>query len=139
MKSTDDLKHEIICASDIVDFLDKNRDELQFGGLPERLKEWLEVKACKKSDVIRRSGLNRVYVYQIFSGLKRPSRDKLIAIAFGFSMTLEESNRLLRQAGYAELYPRDIRDAIIIKSIDQRVSIIDCNELLYDHQIEVLE
>lgn len=139
MKTTDELRHEIQAATDIVDYLEANREEIHSGGLPERFSEWLAAKGCTKSDVIRRSGLNRVYVYQIFAGLKRPSRDKLIAISFGFAMDLDETNKLLKQAGYGELYPRDIRDAIIIKAVSQRNSIIDCNEMLYDHEIEVLE
>lgn len=139
MKTTDELTNEICRASDVTDFLNKNQNELQQNSFKGSLKEWLEAKRCTKKDVIRRSCLNRAYVYQIFSGLKMPSRDKVIALAFGFDMDLAETDRLLKQAGYRELYARDRRDALLISAISHKKSIMDANELLFDHEIECLE
>ena len=139
MKTTDELTNEICKASDVTDFLNKNQNELQQNSFKGSLKEWLELKQCTKKDVIRRSSLNRAYVYQIFSGLKMPSRDKVIALAFGFDMDLTETDRLLKQAGYRELYARDRRDALLISAISHKKSIMDANELLFDHEIECLE
>lgn len=139
MKTTDELTNEICRASDVTDFLNKNQNELQQNSFKGSLKEWLELKQCTKKDVIRRSSLNRAYVYQIFSGLKMPSRDKVIALAFGFDMDLAETDRLLKQAGYRELYARDRRDALLISAISHKKSIMDANELLFDHEIECLE
>ena len=139
MKTTDELTNEICKASDVTDFLNKNQNELLQNSFKGSLKEWLEVKQCSKTDVIRRSSLNRAYVYQIFSGLKMPSRDKVIALAFGFDMDLTETDRLLKQAGYRELYARDRRDALLISAISHKKSIMDANELLFDHEIECLE
>jgi len=89
--------------------------------------------------VVRRSNLNKAYVYQIFLGKKYPSRDKVIALAFGLGLDAEETQMLLKQAGYRELYPRDPRDTLLLYAISQKMTIIDTNELLYDHNIEVLE
>lgn len=139
MKTTDELIHELCEASDVVTYLEQNQDELQSHAFSDCLNEWLHSKGCSKRDVIRRSGLNRAYVYQIFLGLKTPSRDKVIALAFGFAMDLPEANTLLKQAGYRELYARDRRDALLISAISHGKSILNANELLYDHQVECLE
>ncbi len=88
---------------------------------------------------MRRSNLNRAYVYQIFLGKKYPSRDKVIALSFGLGLDAEEMQTLLKQAGYRELYPRDPRDTLILFAINQNMNILTTNELLYDHNIEVLE
>ncbi len=139
MKSTDELIHEIKTSTDILDYLEKNSGEMQVDSLPEYLKDWLRRKGLSKADVVRRSNLNRAYVYQIFLGRKYPSRDKVIALAFGLGLDSDEAQTLLKQAGYRELYPRDPRDALLLYSLSRGETILQANEALYDHNIEVLE
>lgn len=139
MKTTDELAHEISRSDNILDYFAENRGEMQIDSLPEYLERWLKRKDCTKADVVRRSNLNKAYVYQIFLGKKYPSRDKVIALAFGLEPDEKEVQVLLKQAGYRELYPRDPRDALLLYAIGHHKGIIDANELLYDHNIEVLE
>lgn len=139
MKSTDELTHEIRNAADILEYLKENRQEMMLQSLPESLEAWLKNKGITRADVVRRSNLNKAYVYQIFSGKKYPSRDKVLALAFGLGLDVEEAQALLKQAGYRELYPRDPRDALLLFAIGQGKSILEANELLYDRNIEVLE
>ena len=139
MKTTDELAHEISQSDNILDYFAENRSEIQLDSLPEYLDKWLKQKNCSKADVVRRSNLNKAYVYQIFLGKKYPSRDKIIALAFGLELDEKEVQVLLKQAGYRELYPRDPRDALLLYAIGHHQSIINANELLYDHNIEVLE
>lgn len=139
MKTTDELAHEISRSDNILDYFAENRGEMQIDSLPEYLERWLKRKDCTKADVVRRSNLNKAYVYQIFFGKKYPSRDKVIALAFGLKLDEKEVQVLLKQAGYRELYPRDPRDALLLYAIGHHKGIIDANEILYDHNIEVLE
>lgn len=139
MKTTDELAHEIKHTTNILDYLEQNRDEMQLNTLPECLNTWLQKKNLSRADVVKKSNLNKAYVYQIFSGKKYPSRDKVIALAFGLWLDVDETQCLLKQAGYRELYPRDPRDALLLFAIEQKKNIINTNELLYDHEIEVLE
>lgn len=139
MKTTDELAHEICRSDNILDYFAENRGEMQIDSLPEYLERWLKRKDCTKADVVRRSNLNKAYVYQIFLGKKYPSRDKVIALAFGLELDEKEVQVLLKQAGYRELYPRDPRDALLLYAIGHHKGIIDANEILYDHNIEVLE
>lgn len=139
MKTTDELAHEICRSDNILDYFAENRGEMQIDSLPEYLERWLKRKDCTKADVVRRSNLNKAYVYQIFLGKKYPSRDKVIALAFGLKLDEKEVQVLLKQAGYRELYPRDPRDALLLYAIGHHKGIIDANEILYDHNIEVLE
>ena len=54
-------------------------------------------------------------------GKKPQNRDDFIKIAFGLNMDLEQTNRLLTKYGsYAELYPKDLYDAIVIYVINRR-------------------
>ena len=70
-----------------------------------------EAHGLKKSQVIRASGLNPTFCYQIFEGARRPGRDSAIMLAFGLGCSLVEA---LRLAGASELWSRNRRDAIII-------------------------
>ena len=139
MKSTEELINEIKQSRNILDFLERNHAELKIKKLPEYLNEWLKIKNTTKARVIDRSLLNKAYVYQIFQGKKYPSRDKIICLTFGFEMTVEETQTLLKQAGYQELYPRDPRDALLLFAIEKKMNILDANFLLYDHNELVLE
>ena len=103
------------------------------------LGSWLKQKRLTRAQVVRRSNLNRAYVYQIFSGRKYPSRDKVIALAFGLGLNAAETQTFLKQAGYRELYPRDPRDALLLFAFGKGMTLIDANNLLYDHKHKLLE
>ncbi len=137
-KSTGELIHEIKNATDVEDYLIENKQYL----LTRDLSEYLNMLLCKrdirKADVARNSLLDRVYVYQIFSGRKVPSRNKLIAISFGLHLSDEETNTMLKLSGNRELYARDERDAIILFALQREMNISDTNELLFNHGLEVL-
>lgn len=138
LKTTDELCHEIKAATDIEDFLSKNRENMLTGTLAGHLGALLSQKGMSRADVVRNSLLDRAYVYQIFSGERMPSRDKLIAIAFGLCLNEEETQKLLKLSGNRELYARDERDALILFSLQRGKSIFETNELLFSHNLAVL-
>jgi len=106
--------------------------------LSEYLEDLIERKNLKKVDVICKSGFERSYAYQIFSGKKIPSRDKLLTLAFGMKLTFEEVQDLLRENGYAELYPKNKRDNIIIFALYKGQSVLELNESLLMMNEELL-
>ena len=136
-KTTDELKNEICAARDMDKFLKSNNNEFSSEQIGERLCELIKEKGLKKSEVVARSGLNRIYAYQILSGKKKPSRDKLISFGFGLQLSLEEMDKLLLFSGYAQLYARNKRDAIIIFAIQNRKSVFAANEMLYDNGFDI--
>ena len=130
-KSTDELNHEIRNATDMEDYLKRNKGNMITSSLSEQ-------KGIKKADVVRGSLLDRAYVYQIFSGEKTPSRDKLIAIAFGLKLSDDETQKMLKISGNRELYARDKRDALILFALQHKKTIWYTNELLFSHNLTVL-
>ena len=93
--STDDLEHEIKTVTDIEDYLIKNKTYMLSHNLSDHLNMLLIQKGVSIADVARDSLLHRTYIYQIFSGKKTASRDKLIAIAFGMHLSAEETQTML--------------------------------------------
>lgn len=138
-KSTRELFDILKSDVDIADYLKSNRIEFMNIDLRDYLNGLLEEKGIEKSEVIRRSGLDRTYAYQIYSGLKKPSRDKLLALGFGMGMNLEEIQVMLQVARYPTLYPRDERDSVIIFGIHHRSSIQEVNELLYEMKMSIIQ
>ena len=138
IKSTDELSHEIKAARNIEDYLKKNKDHMIMTNLPEHLNMLLSLKKLKKADVVRASLLDRTYVYKIFAGEKNPTRDKLIALAFGLHLTDLETQKMLKLSGNRELYARDERDALILFSLQQNKTIFELNEMLIDHELVIL-
>lgn len=106
--------------------------------LPEHLRLLLKQKGMRRADVARGSLLDRKYIYQIFDGTKTPSRDKLIAMAFGLRLSVEEAQTMLKLSENRELYVRDRRDAIILFALQRNMSIFETNDLLYEYRYAVL-
>ena len=110
--------------------IDETHNFLSTITLAEYLSELIEEKGLKKADVIFQSRIERSYAYQIFSGKKMPSRNKLLALAFGMKLTFEEVQDLLKINSYAQLYPRNNRDNIIIFALYKEQNILELNESL---------
>lgn len=90
----------------------------------------LEQHHLTKSQVIRDSGLDRTYAYQIINGTKAPGRDKILALSLSAGFTLKETCKLLEAAKAGILYSRSSRDAVIIYGIQHRLGVMKVNEML---------
>ncbi|MEG1270569.1 MAG: XRE family transcriptional regulator [Ruthenibacterium sp.] len=106
--------------------------------LPQALAAFLQRKHITKADAIRCSMLNNIYAHQIFSGLKTPSRDKLLLLGFGMNLTFDEMQTLLKRQGYAQLYAKMSRDAFIIHAFLHTTPILELNTQLYEHELKTL-
>ena len=131
-KSTGELFTELKEEKNIGDWRERNREEF-IAPLNEFLEKILREKNLTKQEVIYRSGLNREYVYHIFSGNKKnPSRPKVLALAIAMNLNLDEVQYLLRYARQGVLYPRNQWDSVIISAIEQNLSVWQTNELLHN-------
>ncbi len=139
MKSTDELAHEIKTVTNIEDYLSTNKMYLIKDSLSSHLHMLLAEKGLRRADVIRDSLLGRAYVYRIFAGQKIPSRDKLIALAFGMHLTDEETQKMLKLSGNRELYAKDERDALILFALQREMTVMETNSLLFDHRFSILD
>ncbi len=129
---TEDLKEGLIKTDDLDAFLSQNSDSFDETDAQELLRSLLERSGLSKAELARRSGVSEVYVHQLFSGIRHPSRDRLICLALGMSVTLEEMQELLRRLGHAELYAKEKRDAIIIYGIAHGQTLQELNDNLFD-------
>ena len=126
---TEEVLQELLDAPSLDAFVDGR--EFPAETLAESWERMLEKKHLKRSRVVRMADLNETFGYQIFTGARNPSRDKVLQIAFAMALTLRETNRALRAAGTSSLNPKCRRDAIIIFCIGQGCSLQKVNEELY--------
>lgn len=126
---TEELLDELLEAPSIDSFIERHNEPART--LADYLNKLLEAKRLKRSQVVRMANLNETFGYQIFTGARNPSRDKVLQIAFAMALTLRETNRALEAAGVSSLYSKDRRDAIIIFCLDRGCSLQKVNEELY--------
>ena len=132
MKNTDDLIKDLESARNIDDYISSNKIHFADISLSDYLHKLLKEKKLIKADVIKRSELQQNYAYQIFNGVKNPTRDKVLCIAFGMGLNLAETQQLLKSCGLPFLYAKHKRDSIIIFAVNKQLNLIQTNELLYD-------
>ena len=130
-KPTDELMDALNQSSSIEEYINNEQDYMIDSTISDYLNQLLNEKSLKKSAVIKNSELNEIYGYQIFSGKRITSRDRLISIAFGMGSSLDEAQALLKYAGFAPLYPKQKRDSLLIWGISHQFSIYQINDLLY--------
>ena len=138
MKQTDSLKQELMETSDLDKFLSENKESFDSDDCSAALQEFFEGKDFSKAELARRSGMSTVYLHQIFSGKRKPSRDRLICLCFGLECSLEAAQTLLKKAGFLALYPKNRRDAILIYSFSRGLSLQETNDKLFQENEETL-
>lgn len=131
-KKTDDIRKELTEAPDLNEYLSENQAYFSSESVQELLNELYQKTDLTKAELARRSGVSSVYLHQLFAGKRNPSRDRLLCLAIGMGSTFEDTQRLLRQSGFTELYARDKRDAIILYGITHQQKLQEVNDALFD-------
>ena len=137
-KDTTKILEELQLSPDFRSFYHENRDYLVSQTLAQLLEQLLDEKGLKKSQVIKNAELSEVYGYQIFSGIRIPDRKKLLALAVGMCLNIEQTQKLLKCAGYPPLYAKLPMDSIVLFGLCKGLGVVEINELLYEYELETL-
>ena len=137
-KDTTEMLRELETCEDFTAFYRENSDSIIKKQLSEYLEELLLAHGIKKKDAIKNAEINDIYAYQIFSGTRIPERSKLLNLAIGMQLTLDEVQNLLRCSGYAPLYVKKEFDCIIIYGICKKLKITEINSILYEFSLDTL-
>ena len=138
MKETGDLQEGLMEAPDLGQFLEENQENFAQIQAFEILNEFFLKKRISKSVLAKRAGMSEVYLHQVFSGKRNPSRSRLICMCIGMQATLEETQELLKLCGCAQLYPKNKRDAIILFGITHGKDLFEINDTLFEEEEETL-
>ncbi len=138
VKDTTKIVEELGLCDNFNTFYNENKSYMVKEDLSALLDKLIKKYDLKKSQVIRAAEMSEVYAYQIFSGLRVPERKKLLCLAVGMSLNLEEVQTLLKCAGYSPLYVKLPFDSIILYGVCKKLSVVQINELLFEYGLETL-
>ena len=137
-RKTDALLKNILSAKDFNEVLSANSEAFVEKSISEYLQDLCRKRGMIPEQVIKKSQIDRTYGHQIFNGTRLPSRDKLLMLSFGFELSLDETQELLKTAGKSILYPKVKRDAAIIYRISHKMNIMDVQYLLTSVHLPLL-
>ena len=137
-KDTSRIVEELGLCPDFKTFYRENKDYMVTDSLSVLLGRLLEQKGLKKVQVIKNAELSEIYGYQIFSGVRAPERKKLLCLAVGMGLNIDEAQQLLKCAGYSPLYAKLPFDSSVLYGLCKAMSVVQINELLYEYGLETL-
>lgn len=137
-KNTDTLQQELMSTNNLDRFLTENDASFRDVPLQEAIQRIFDEKGMSKAQLAKQSGISEVYLHQLFSGRRFPSRSCLLCLCFGLGATVDEAQSLLQQARHAPLYSRDRRDAIIIFALSHHMTLFEVNDKLFTENLDTL-
>lgn len=129
-KKLDEILSNIDNESEMKKFMDNPKVTENFNSFLEYFHSLSKVTKIPDPEMIKRSGIEKSYYYQIMKGTKTPGRDKILRLCIAAGLTLRETTRALQISKEAILYSKNRRDIIISVAINQKASVIDTNILL---------
>ena len=137
-KSTDQLQQVLMSSNNLDRFLSENNENFRDTPLQLTLQRLYTTTGLSKAALAKQSGISEVYLHQLFSGCRFPSRNRLLCVCFGLGASVEDAQGLLRQARHAPLYTRDRRDAIILYGLSHSMTLFQINDKLFTEKLDTL-
>ena len=136
--STSDLETKLRKASSLEQYLDEHEESFVSSDFVTLLNQIFVEKGASKAALAKRSGVSDVFLHQVFSGKRKPSRNRLLCLCIGMQTSLEECQELLRRNKNAMLYVRSRRDSVIGYGILHHMNLLEINERLFKADEETL-
>lgn len=131
MKTTRELEHQIRSSKGPSVL---QSEDFSAPTLRDYLRELLAARDLTPGEAIQLCNLDRGYGYQMFNGIRRPTREMLLTLSIQLQLTEREAQRLLKLAGRPALYARSRRDAAVLYCLSHRLTPAESEELL--HEVE---
>ena len=137
-KDTTEILKELQLSADFQSFYQENKDYLIDQTLAQLLNQLLQETGISKAKAIKNAEMSEMYGYHIFAGTRIPERGKVLALAVGMGLNIDQVQQLLKAAGYTTLYAKRPFDSIVLYGIVKKMTVAQINELLYDYGMETL-
>ena len=138
-KETKELEKDLKTTPSFRTFAEEMDEEFLSQEVGKDLSEMIRSRGIKKASLFMDANIHEVYGYQILSGKRYPSRDVLLSLFLSMRLDFEEANRFLKTHGFTPLYVRRKFDAAIAYSLMNGLSVLECNELLYENGLPLLK
>lgn len=130
--STSALWERFFRAPTVEQFVTQNENEIGLSTFCDYIAFLCKQRNEVPERVIKRADLESSFGHSVFRGDRKPSRDTVLQLAFGFEADVELAQSLLRHAGHSLLYPRVQRDLVIAYGLHHKNSIVETQQMLAD-------
>lgn len=137
-KDTAEIVKQLQLSPDFQCFYQENKEFMVDQSLAQLLAQFLKQTGISKAKAIKNAEMSEIYGYHIFAGTRIPERGKVLALAIGMGLNLDQIQQLLKTAGYSPLYVKRPFDSVVLFGIVKKMSVAQINELLYDYGMETL-
>ena len=104
----------------------------------KHLQKLINKKGFKNSEVYATANISKQYFSKLLKGQVKPSKEKVLALAVGLRLNMDETIDFLKLAGYA-LSPISQTDAIVEYFIEnEEYSVMKIDIVLFDYGLEPL-
>ena len=125
----------VSCKEESLDDVLKN---IYTDSFEKHLQKLINKKRLKNSDVYASANISKQYFSKLLKGQVKPSKEKMLALAVGLQLNLDETIDFLKIAGYA-LSPISQTDAVVEYFIEHEdYSVIKIDIVLFDYGLDPL-
>ena len=104
----------------------------------KHLQQLINKKGLRNSEVYAAANISKQYFSKLLKGQVKPSKDKMLALAVGLRLNMDETADFLRIGGYA-LSPISQTDTVVEYFIRrQEYNVLKINIVLFDYGLEPL-
>lgn len=104
----------------------------------KHLQQLINKKGLRNSEVYAAANISKQYFSKLLKGQVKPSKDKMLALAVGLRLNMDETADFLRIGGYA-LSPISQTDTVVEYFIrKQEYNVLKINIVLFDYGLEPL-
>lgn len=135
--STQALWAKLFEAPTIDSFLSE-ADGSALPAFADYISDLAETKGVRPETVIRQGNLESSFGHRLFAGTRNPSRDTVLQLAFGFGLTSDETQLLMKVARVTALHPKVPRDAVIAYGLHHQLTLIETQQLLHESGLPLI-
>lgn len=129
-KDTEKILNQLDGDKTFTEIFKENKESFSYKTVGEYILEEIENRNTTKAKIIKISGINKRFFFDIMSSKKRPSRRYIIRIFLALELDLKDVQWYLKACDYPQLYAREKRDAVIIYCINHSLPVPECNTML---------
>jgi DNA-binding phage protein len=128
--TTNKILNDLNNGKSLSDIFEENKSAYSSMLIGDYIDVEIKKRKMTKAKVIKDSGVNKRFFYDIIKNKKTPSRRYIIRIFLALKIDLKDVQWYLKATNYPQLYARDKRDCVIIYCITNKLPVPECNEML---------
>ncbi|MCK5129992.1 MAG: helix-turn-helix transcriptional regulator [Clostridiales bacterium] len=137
-RDTEKILDHLSGTGSLTEFFQENKEVFNLLTIGEYIELELKNRKLTKASIIRKSGINKRFFFDILAGKKTPSRRYIIRLFLALNVDFSDVQWYLKACDYPQLYVKNKRDSIIIYCLNNKLTVSECNKMLNNVDLENL-